>query len=220
LIRDAQGVTVVVLDTRKPEAIVPFSLEEKIIQEESRPPSISSETGRTSLSHFLSPQSIVIWREPITKDEALRSLTEAVWCENGIDQRLKGLAAVTEREEEGSTFFNEGVAFPHARIEGLSHACVSLGLTHGGLSDVKTEMPIECIFLIFTPAEEPDEQIRILSLASRAAQDRQLMENLQSAATPDAAYAALQNWENVSRNEGPLVHSARTPAVPLTSSRQ
>jgi two-component system sensor histidine kinase KdpD len=194
LIRDARGVTVVVLDTQKPDTATPLPVEEKIIQEENVPAIREAEEGRTCLTEFTSRGTIVIWERPITKDDLLRSLSE-VACEDGGEEKLKGLNAIMEREEQGSTFFNEGVAFPHARIEGLKRSCVAIGLTHGGVSDVSTEKPIECVFLIFSPADIPNEQIQILGLASKAALDRQLMENLQSARTPDEAYQAIRAWE-------------------------
>jgi two-component system sensor histidine kinase KdpD len=76
---------------------------------------------------------------------------------------------------------------------------VAIGLTRGGVSDVSTEKPIECVFLIFSPADIPDEQIQILGLASKAALDRQLMETLRSARTPGEAYQAIQAWEFADR---------------------
>jgi two-component system sensor histidine kinase KdpD len=198
LIRDARGVTVVVLDTQKPDVVAPLPVEEKIIQEENVPATREAEDGRTRLTQFISRGRIVIWETPITKDDLLRSLSDAA-CENGSEEKLKGLNAIMEREEQGSTFFNEGVAFPHARIEGLKRSCVAIGLTHGGLSDVVTEKPIECAFLIFSPADIPDEQIQILGLASKAALDRQLMETLRSARTPDEAFQAIRAWEIADR---------------------
>ncbi len=199
LIRDAKGVTVVVLSAEEPELAAPLPIEEKIIQEETAPSAPPLETGPAVLSRFISPQSILIREEPVARDVLLKDLTEAAQCENGIDQKQLRLDAVMEREAQGSTFFNEGVAFPHARIEGLKHSCVAIGLTRRGVSDVLTEKPIECVFLIFTPADNPDEQIQILGLASKAALDRQLMENLQLASTPEEVYAAIRNWESVQK---------------------
>jgi len=196
LIHNARGVNVTVLDTQEPEAAMPLPVEAKIIQEEPVPSAPPPETGHPGLSQFVSPQSIVIWDTPVTKDDVLQRLTAAAWCESTSEQRLQGLTLIREREEQGSTFFNEGVAFPHARIEGLKSSCVAIGIPRRGVSDVTTEKPVECVFLIFSPADIPDEQIQILGLASKAALDRQLMENMQSASTPDKAYAAIRNWEN------------------------
>jgi two-component system, OmpR family, sensor histidine kinase KdpD len=198
LIRDARGVTIVVLDTQKPDATTPLPVEEKIIQEENVPAARAAQNGHPLLTQFISQDRMIIWETPVTKDYLLERLTEAA-CENGSEEKLKGLNAIMEREKQGSTFFNEGVAFPHARIEGLKHSCVAIGLTRGGVSDVSTEKPIECVFLIFSPADTPDEQILILGLASKAALDRQLMETLRSVRTPDEAYQTFAAWEIVNR---------------------
>ncbi|MGC9977105.1 MAG: PTS sugar transporter subunit IIA, partial [Syntrophales bacterium] len=198
LIRDARGVTVVVLDTQKPEVATPLAAEEEIIQKENIPAAGKAGDARALLTEFISQDRIVIWETPIAKDDLLKSLSDAA-CEDGGQEKAKGLAAIMERENQGSTFFNEGVAFPHARIEGLKCSCVAIGLTHGGLSDVATEKPIESVFLIFSPADIPDEQIQILGLVSKAALDRQLMETLQSARTPSEAYQAIRAWELADR---------------------
>ncbi|HET6488875.1 MAG TPA: PTS sugar transporter subunit IIA [Syntrophales bacterium] len=195
LIGSAEGVTVVVLDTREPASHPSSTIEEEMIREESTPPAGPAGASSSTLSQFLSPGSIVIWKEPVTRDELLTHLTDAAWCDQASDQRLKKLEAILDREQQGSTFFNEGVAFPHARIAGLKGSCVALGMTRSGVSDVMTDKPIECVFLIFSPAEGPGEQIQLLALASKAAQDRKLMESLRSAASPDEIHAAIHNWE-------------------------
>jgi two-component system sensor histidine kinase KdpD len=199
LIHDARGVNVTVLDTQEPEAAMPLPVEAKIIQEEPVPSAPPPETGHPGLSQFVSPQSIVIWDTPVTKDDVLQRLTAAAWCESTSEQRLQGLTLIREREEQGSTFFNEGVAFPHARIEGLKSSCVAIGIPRRGVSDVTTEKPVECVFLIFSPADIPDEQIQILGLASKVALDRKLMDDLRSAKTSHEVYAAIRNWEAIQK---------------------
>jgi two-component system sensor histidine kinase KdpD len=201
LIERAEGVTVVVLDTREQATPAPPPIEEELIREETAPPASPAEAPDLTLSRFLSPESVVIWKEPVTRDELLLRLTDAAWCDHAEDMRLKKIEAVLQREQQGSTFFNEGVAFPHARIAGLQGSCVALGMTRGGVSDVTTDKPIECVFLLFSPVESPGEQIQLLALASRAAQDRQLMGNLRSASTAGEIHAAIRSWETLQRAE-------------------
>ena len=44
-------------------------------------------------------------------------------------ESLKYLSAILERENQGSTFFNEGCRLPpDARIDGIERACLALGL--------------------------------------------------------------------------------------------
>ena len=87
------------------------------------------------------------------------------------------------------------MAFPHARINGLTTPVVALGLTRKGVSDVLTEKPIEIVFLILSPAQTPDIQVKVLGLTSRAAQNRQLLQSLKSAQTPEEVLTAIRNWE-------------------------
>jgi two-component system sensor histidine kinase KdpD len=194
LIHEAKGVTVTVLDTREgelPKVQVPVGTEEIPAAD----PSVSETATWLSLPQLLSSERIVIWNEPVGKEVVLRRLAEKVEERSGVWDSARFLNAILEREKQGSTFFNEGAAFPHARIDGLPHSIVSLGLTRQGVSDEPTEKPVEFVFLIFSPAENPDEQIKILALASRASQDRHFRQNLQSCRTPDEVMAAIRDWD-------------------------
>jgi mannitol/fructose-specific phosphotransferase system IIA component (Ntr-type) len=193
LIHEAKGVTLTVLDTHEeelPKVHVPMESEEI----PAAAPSVSETVNRWSLPQLLSSERIVIWNEPVGKEVVLRRLVEKVEQRGGVWDSTRFLNAILEREKYGSTFFNEGAAFPHARIDGLTHSIVSLGLTRQGVSDEPTEKPVELVFLILSPVENPDEQIKILALASRASQDRYFRQNLQPCRTPEEVMAAIRNW--------------------------
>ena len=201
LIHQAKGTTITVLDTRKEERP-----EVRAVAEKKREP-ISAPSGpepaaRLSLSHLLSPGRIMIWDNPTAKEEALRRLVEAAGKEVRGSDSARILNAVLERERQGSTFFNEGAAFPHARIDGLAASVVSLGLSRQGISDEPTDKPIELVFLILSPAQNPDEQIKILALASRAAQSRHFLQNMQSCRSSKEAMEAIRNWDQGEKQIG------------------
>jgi two-component system sensor histidine kinase KdpD len=61
--------------------------------------------------------------------------------------------------------------------------------------DEPTEKPVELVFLILSPAENPDEQIKILALTSRASQDRHFRQNLQTCRTPEEVMTAIRDWD-------------------------
>ena len=194
LIHEAKGVTVTVLDTSEgePPKGQPTLESEEILA----PNSSASETAaRLSLPQLLSSERIVIWKEPVGKEVVLRRLVEKVGERGSVWDTTRLLNAIVEREKQGSTFFNEGAAFPHARIDGLTDSIVSLGLTRQGVSDEPTEKPVELVFLILSPGENPDEQIKILALASRASQDRHFRQNLQSCRTPEEVMTAICDWD-------------------------
>lgn len=197
LIQQAQGITVVVLDTRRHET--PRIGKAAPLTEEHTParePGAWQEKG-ISLGTLLSRKRIVVWDRPVTKNALLQDLIESA-IKNTEVGGVKGiLEAVMESERKGSTFSNEGAAFPHVRMKELSRPLLSLGLTKEGVADVSTEKPIECVFLILSPEADPEVQLRILSLAGRAARDRHLLVALRSAQDSQDALESLLNWERM-----------------------
>jgi mannitol/fructose-specific phosphotransferase system IIA component (Ntr-type) len=161
-----------------------------------RPPQVDLEPPPSipQLAELLSAERILVWDEPVLKDEVLNALTNAAL--KHADRGLVSEASrkIWEREQQGSTFFNEGVAFPHARMEGMDTPRVALGLTHAGIVDVATEKPVGVVFLLLTPLSSPSEQLQVLALASRAAQNRNLAQRFQSARTPEQAMQAVVAW--------------------------
>jgi two-component system sensor histidine kinase KdpD len=83
----------------------------------------------------------------------------------------------------------------------LAAPLVALGLTKRGVSDVSAEKPVEIVFLIITPEEIPDVQVRLLGLASRAAQNRHLLQDLRAARSPEEALRLIASWEAPDRND-------------------
>jgi two-component system sensor histidine kinase KdpD len=143
----------------------------------------------------MSPRRIVIWNQPVRKELAIRTLVDAAVGGSGIGDPATILGIILKREEEGSTFFNEGVAFPHARIEGLKAPIVAMGITRQGVPDVSTEKPVEYIFLVLTPFESPDTQIQILGILARISRNRHLLLKIQSCLNPGEVLSAIQEWE-------------------------
>jgi two-component system sensor histidine kinase KdpD len=198
LIRNAEEATVIVLDTRTEKHSVTRTLPEPSEIEKPSAPIQEPPVGPAPpllLSRLLSPGRIVIWDQLVQKDMVLRTLVEAIGKDRGMDNPEALYRKVVKREDQGSTFFNEGVAFPHARITDLTTPAVAVGLTKQGIEDVKTDMPVEIVFLILSPEQTPDTQVQILALASRAAQGRHLLQNLRASRTPVEAMKAICDWE-------------------------
>jgi two-component system sensor histidine kinase KdpD len=201
LIKNAREVTVIVIDTCEAARASAQALPE--LPEES-PPAAPPGEGQSPqpaesphLSLLSSPRHIVIWETAVEKEKVLRTLTSTVQKEGGIGSAESVFRSVMAREARSSTFFNEGVAFPHVRVEGLAAPVIAIGLTREGIIDVATDKPIEIVFLILSPARTPDVQVKLLGLTSRAAQSRALMQALRSARTAGEAMRAVRDWESV-----------------------
>jgi two-component system sensor histidine kinase KdpD len=198
LVKTARGVTIVVIDPCEEERIPVRPLVE--VPEGMPPTATTTKTEKPPLeqptfSQSLSAQRIVIWENPVLKEEVLRTLVATIGEDREVEDPETLFGEIMKREEQGSTFFNEGVAFPHVRFEGLAAPIVALGLTKEGVTDVSTEKPIEIVFLIISPAQAPDTQVKLLGLASRAAQNRHLLQSLKAARTPEEAMRVILNWE-------------------------
>jgi two-component system sensor histidine kinase KdpD len=199
LMEEIRGATIVVLDTRSREPAIP-KLPSPVEKEILANAPIQSQKPTTavkalSLGSLLNEGMIKIWESPISREEVLEALVVAACGDAQRCNITDLLQAVRKREEEGSTFFNEGVAFPHARIEGLKEPLVALGLTKMGVTDTETEKPMGFIFLSLTPLEKPEVQIQLLALAARHLQNRHLRQVLQSAHNAHEAFLALVAWE-------------------------
>jgi two-component system sensor histidine kinase KdpD len=197
LIKNADGVNIIVLDTREEKPLwtkPPVEVAEGKTLASAPPVDETPVPEPPAPSLPLSTERIILWDRPVTKNEVLRALAQASSGREAgdVDEVYE---AILKREEQGSTFFNEGVAFPHVRVSGLPAPIIALGLTRAGVSDVATDKPIEIVFLILAPAEAPAVQVQLLGMASRAAQNRHLLQHLRCAGTPAEALEALRTWE-------------------------
>jgi len=194
LIQNARGITIVVPDTqtdRRESAGAPVAAESSLDSTGQQ----TQAARQPALSDYMSAGRVVIWQEPAFKEEVIRTLVDTMGrdCKE-LDHSII-YDAVWQREKESSTFFNEGVAFPHARIDGLTAPLVALGLTRQGVVDVSTDKPIACVFLIIAPRKQPHEQVQVLSLASKAMQNRYLTQALNSASDAQEILSILKDWE-------------------------
>jgi len=205
LINQARGVTIIVLDTRESEQLAltqPSSgVAERTTLAEQVPQEQPQAGARLTLSRLISPARTVIWERSVSKEVLLRTLAEKAGTSvesTGMKIPYDGAALYSEvlkREERGSTFLNEGIALPHVRVKDLEAPLIALGLTRGGVSDVSTEKPVGVVFLILSPLRTPETQVQVLGLASKAAHNRHLLQNLASSKTPEEAVALISEWE-------------------------
>ena len=114
----------------------------------------------------------------LTRREAVHEVTAAACEAAGLDARVIE-AAVWEREEALSTGIGQGVALPHARIEGLLEPIVAVGISDTGIDfDAPDGKPANVIFLILTPAANPSIQLVISSEIARLFRRQHIFERV------------------------------------------
>lgn len=193
LIEAPQGITVVVLDTRHPgdEARSSDGVPSPIRQH-----ATSVARQDALLSRYISEDRILFWDRPILKDSALAQLSEVCARHAGGVSSEAILYAIQNRESQGSTFLNEGVALPHARLDALTHPLIALGLPRSGIEDSGFSMDIGVIFFILTPSGTGTHHIAILAAASRLSRDPQFFPRLKEGLSPEDVLCIITDWES------------------------
>ena len=102
------------------------------------------------------------------------------------------LASLNEREQLGSTGFGQGVAIPHAKIEGLSgiyglFARLSEPVDYKAIDG----RPVDLVFLLLSPPDAGAEHLKALASISRVTRDAATLERLRGARSRDALAAVL-----------------------------
>jgi PTS system nitrogen regulatory IIA component len=102
------------------------------------------------------------------------------------------LAGLNEREQLGSTGFGQGVAIPHAKIEGLGQI-YGLFARLAEPVDYKAidGRPVDLVFLLLSPPDAGAEHLKALASISRVTRDAANLERLRGARSRDALVALL-----------------------------
>ena len=192
LIRESSGITLTVLDTRqsyqKDEAVIAKSEDEITIAK------ILPGKG-LQFAELIPESRICFWDAPLNKKDAVNALIDLSMPDLSGFQRDAVVAAVARREEQGSTFLNEGMAFPHTRLEGLTKPVLAMGIARKGIADLESGFAPYFVFLILSPADQNAQHVQILSGLSRLAMDSFVMPRLKSAGNPAQINELFKEWD-------------------------
>ncbi|HEX8323003.1 MAG TPA: PTS sugar transporter subunit IIA [Tepidisphaeraceae bacterium] len=196
LIVRQKNVTVIVVDAdatdpERPTAV--FESEPAARPAATAPPAAPpAASPPVDLSTVLRAENVVLFDEPVSRREVLERLVRAAVI--GLDATPSVadlLAAIEAREARGSTFLNEGVALPHARVAGLARPIAALGVTTAGVTDANVAAGIDTVFLLLVPADGPNVHLRILAAAGRLLGNRDQRRRLLAATSPQACLDTL-----------------------------
>jgi Kef-type K+ transport system membrane component KefB/mannitol/fructose-specific phosphotransferase system IIA component (Ntr-type) len=126
---------------------------------------------KSHLRNYLSPKLFLRELGATARREVIREMTAAACEVAGLDARSVE-KAVWDREEALSTGIGNGVAIPHARLDGLRESLVVVGISKTGIDfDSPDGRLAKVIFLILTPSSAPGEQLQIAAEIARLFRD-------------------------------------------------
>src|SRR3972149_2294563 len=89
------------------------------------------------------------------------------------------VAVLLEREKASPSAFENGVAIPHATIEGIKEVVACLAISRSGIDfESPDKRPVRVIFLLLSPLEESETHLQILSKAEGLLQNKKLCDAL------------------------------------------
>lgn len=157
----------------------------------------SEQVAREQLSSFLPEKNVRLYDQPVGRDGLLLELLHGVVDDKSGLEVTPLHAALLQREEEFSTFLDEGLGLPHLRVPHLDHPRIAVALTRKGVLGVETREPVRLVWLLLLP-EEPTPGFMPVNLVTKMFMDAPTRKAMIEAANGAAFLTVLQAWETKS----------------------
>jgi nitrogen PTS system EIIA component len=143
------------------------------------------------ISDFLSPADVALDVRESDKARLLQQLSSQAAAKVGLSAN-EVCTQIIKREELGSTGVGNGVALPHARLQGLTTPFgLFARLRHGIDFEAIDSQPVNIVFLLLLPDGTGASQLNALASVARALRDPETLQRIRSAADRDSLFQAI-----------------------------
>lgn len=150
------------------------------------------------LSDFVVNEAIIVDLQATGKEEAIREIVGSL-CKSGQlpDSDLDGVSrAILNREELGSTGIGQGVAVPHTRYNKVNRLIGTIALSRRGVEFAALDgEPVDILFLLISPPNQPGDHLRALENISRQLKDEKFVNFLRQARSRDQVEDLLEETD-------------------------
>jgi mannitol/fructose-specific phosphotransferase system IIA component (Ntr-type) len=150
--------------------------------------------GRMKLSDFVVRDAILVDLQATGKEDAIREIVRSLHnagrlAEPDIDSVAR---AILNREELGSTGIGQGVAVPHTRHPKVDRLVGTVALSRRGVDFAALDgEPVDILFLLISPPNQPGDHLRALENISRHLKDERFVSFLRQAKTREQVVELL-----------------------------
>lgn len=145
-----------------------------------------------SISDILSEDMVLTEVAADSKRHLLEQISSFVAGKKGLDKSAV-FEAVLERENLGSTGYGNGVAFPHARLEGLKEVIsVFARLKRPVDYDALDHNPVDMVAFMISPENSGDDHLRTLAVFSRVLKNADICKAIRAAKSAHEICVAMQ----------------------------
>ncbi len=147
-----------------------------------------------NLESILSPEAVRAVGKPASKKRVLQDIAARAAAVYGIDAET-AFSALQERESLGPTGVGDGIAIPHARIDGIDSVVgIFFKLEKPVDYDSVDRQPVDLIFALFAPDNSGIEHLKALACVSRLLRDRATRSKLRANDDDSTLYAILTEY--------------------------
>ena len=145
------------------------------------------------IASLLRAGAVVLDSPATTREELIVALVAATTARHGrVIDAGRFAQKVLEREILAGTGVGEGVAFPHAEVEGLTQPALAFARLSRGLDfDAPDGAPARLVFQLLTPPRHYDRELQILSGLARLLTRAEVRHGLLHASTTAAVLATI-----------------------------
>ncbi|MFA6356356.1 MAG: HAD-IC family P-type ATPase [Candidatus Omnitrophota bacterium] len=125
-------------------------------------------------------------------ENAIGEIVDHLYKSRKIRDRKEVLENLIKRERLGSTGIGDGIAIPHARVEGLKEPVIFFGISRHGIDfSAADKKPVNLVVLFLTPLVETEMHLKILSKLAVLLNNRILVKQILNSSTNDDLYHIL-----------------------------
>lgn len=147
------------------------------------------------LSDFVVREAILVDLQSTTKDDVIREIVGSLHAAGKIAEGDQEgvIKAILSREELGSTGIGQGVAVPHTRHPSATRLIGTVALSRRGVDFAALDgEPVDILFLLVSPPNQPGDHLRALENISRHLKDERFVSFLRQAKTREQVVDLLE----------------------------
>lgn len=146
-----------------------------------------------SLADYTRPALIVPHLRERETAGVIKELSQLLHQERCVPDVLQFYNAALNREFLVNTATDHGLAFPHARLNGLPQVTFALGRSNEPLVwGPKDTQPVRLVFLVAVPATDSSSYLLLISSLGRLGKNPPLLERLLQAGDPVGVHDVLK----------------------------
>ncbi len=144
-----------------------------------------------NFSDLIKPSAVKVVSGAFSKKRLMQDIADLAQSAYGLDASST-LEALQERESLGPTGVGNGIALPHARVQGLDHVQGAFILMERPVEfDAIDRQPVDIVFALFAPEDAGVEHLKALALVSRSLREPSMCRKLRANRDAGTLYTIL-----------------------------